>query len=58
MLTLVKIVGTHETGHKLVIFREPDKAEWSINLMRQCGYKNIRSFKPRKLGKGPSWVVS
>ena len=37
-----KITATHETGQVIVINKSDEMIEFTVNLMRQCGYIEIR----------------
>ena len=40
-----RITATHETGQVIVINKADDMLEFTIDLMRQCGYIDIQIEK-------------
>ena len=37
-----KITATHETGQVIIINKSDEMLEFTIDLMKQCGYIDIR----------------
>lgn len=39
----IKITATHEDGSQMVQVRKPENVEFTIRLMKECGYVSIRT---------------